>query len=77
MANPANHNPLVITIASLGQLDRIDEAKTKLDQLNTLLKQDNLPAFTLSTLRNRLPYQDHAGLNHLKEGLLKGQVPKW
>ncbi len=77
LANQANYNPLAITIASLGQLGRIDEAKTKLDQLNTLLKQDDLPAFTLSTLRHRLPYQDHADLDHLKEGLLKGQVPKW
>jgi tetratricopeptide (TPR) repeat protein len=76
-ANPANYNPLVITIASLGQLGKIDEAKRTLDELNTLLKQDNLPAFTLSTLRNRLPYQDHVGLNHLKQGLLKGQVPEW
>ena len=76
-ANPADTAPMIFRIASLGHLGESDQARAVLEQLNSKLKNDRLPAFTLSTLRNRLPYKDREALAHLKDGLLKGGVPEW
>ncbi len=75
--NPYNTKPLIFQIAAYGQLGETDYAKLVLDQLNTLLKSDHLPNFTLGMLRNRLPYKSQEALQHLKNGLLKGGVPEW
>ncbi len=75
--NPDNTNSLIYQVAAYGQLGETDYAKTVLDQLNARLKSDQLPPFTLSTLRNRLPYKYRETLQHLKDGLKKGGVPEW
>ncbi len=71
------HHPMIIAIASHGQLGQLEQAEHTLERLNLVLKKDRLPEFTLSTLRNRLPYANREALQHLKSGLLKGKVPEW
>ena len=73
---PDDTQSLIYQIAAYGHLGDSDYAGVALDQLNKLLKSDNLPSFTLSALRNRLPYKSTEALQHLRDGLIKGGVPE-
>jgi TolB-like protein/Flp pilus assembly protein TadD len=75
-AIPDDAQPLIYQIAAYGHLGDNDYAGLALNQLNNILKSDNLPSFTLSALRNRLPYKSHEALQHLRDGLIKGGVPE-
>jgi adenylate cyclase len=74
-AIPDDAQPLIYQIAAYGHLGDNDYAGLALNQLNNILKSDNLPSFTLSALRNQLPYKSHEALQHLRDGLIKGGVP--
>jgi TolB-like protein/class 3 adenylate cyclase/Flp pilus assembly protein TadD len=73
---PDDTQSLIYQIAAYGHLGDTDYAGLALNQLNNLLKSDNLPPFTLSALRNRLPYKSQEALQHLRDGLMKGGVPE-
>jgi TolB-like protein/class 3 adenylate cyclase/Flp pilus assembly protein TadD len=75
-AIPDDTQPLIYQIAAYGHLGETDYAGVALNQLNNLLKSDNLPAFTLSPLRNQLPYKSPEDLKHLTDGLVLGGVPE-
>ncbi len=76
-AIPDDTQSLIYQIAAYGHLGDNDYAGLALNQLNNLLKSENLPSFKLSALRNRLPYKSQEALQHLREGLIKGGVPEW
>ncbi len=75
-AMPDDTETLIYQIAAYGQLGQTDYAGVALNQLNNLLKSDNLPRFTLSVLRNQLPYKSPEAFQHLRDGLIKGGVPE-
>jgi TolB-like protein/class 3 adenylate cyclase/Flp pilus assembly protein TadD len=76
-AIPDDTQALIYQIAAYGHLGENDYAGLALNQLNNLLKSDNFPSFTLSSLHNRLPYKSQEALQHLRDGLIKGGVPEW
>ncbi len=76
-ANPRERNAMVVLIAAHGQLDRIDEAKAILAQLNENLERDKLPKLTTTWLRNNWPYRQSESKLHLYEGLQKAGVAEW
>ncbi|HMB72634.1 MAG TPA: winged helix-turn-helix domain-containing protein [Gammaproteobacteria bacterium] len=76
-ANPSDYYPLVILVAAYGYLGKQEEASQVVERIDVLLRNDQLPEFTVSSLRNRWPYKDRTQRLHLVEGIRHAGVPEW
>ena len=72
-----DYNPLVILVAAYGHLEKPDEAGQVVVRMNELLRNDQLPEFTVGSLQNRWPYKDQVQRLHLVEGIRRAGVPEY
>ena len=74
--NPQDPTPYLILVATYGQSGQRDQARTLLERINQLYRQEYGHDFYIDWLRGQFPYQDKVAREHLLQGLKKGGAPQ-
>ncbi|MCK5663098.1 MAG: winged helix-turn-helix domain-containing protein [Thiotrichaceae bacterium] len=76
-ANPEDRNSMIVLIAALGKLGRLNEANEYYSHLNQILSKDRLPNFKFDKLKLKWPYKQKIDQDRLFEGLKLANIPEW
>lgn len=72
-----DHKSLVVLLASYGQLNELEKAKSTLLNLNTIRKRLQLSPYTIDWIQGRWPYRNKINRDQLVAGLEKAGIQKW
>jgi TolB-like protein/DNA-binding winged helix-turn-helix (wHTH) protein/Tfp pilus assembly protein PilF len=75
--NPSDALPRTLLVSALAHLDRKDEARRQLADLESLYREEGMRRLNLRDLAQVWPYRNQEDLERIRRGLRAVDVPEW